>query len=174
LYGTERLLQIPIALVTLQANAIRKIMPGDLSERNTDLLKPSRAAGPMQDRGPRPPADQVAPPWRLLLQMGGENRTSIGIPVTEEMIVGREDSQGAVKPEIDLAPYDGLRNGVSRRHARVTYEDGALYIEDLNSTNGTRINGFQLTPERLYRLRDGDELEFGRIRMVMRFVRASR
>ncbi len=149
-------------------------MAGNLSERNTDLLKPRPEAGPMQDRGPRPPADQVAPPWRLLLQMGGENRTTIGIAVTERMLVGREDAQGEVKPEIDLAPFDGLRNGVSRRHAVVTYEDGALYLEDLNSTNGTRINGFQLTPEKAYRLRDGDELEFGRIRMVMRFVRASR
>jgi hypothetical protein len=149
-------------------------MPGDLPERNTDLLKPRREAGPMEDRGPRPPSDQVAPPWRLLLQMGGENRTTIGIPVTERMLVGREDSQGSIKPEIDLAPYDGLTNGVSRRHAVITYEDGALFIEDLSSTNGTRINGFQLTPERTYRLRDGDELEFGRIRMVMRFVRASR
>lgn len=149
-------------------------MAGELPERNTDLLKPSRAAGPMQDRGPRPPSDQVAPPWRLLLQIGGENRTTIGIPVTERMLVGREDSAGEIQPEIDLAPYDGLRNGVSRRHALITYEDGALYIEDLNSTNGTRINGYQLTPEHVYRLRDGDELEFGRIRIVMRFVRASR
>jgi pSer/pThr/pTyr-binding forkhead associated (FHA) protein len=128
----------------------------------------------MEDRGPQPPSDQVAPPWRLLLQIGGENRTTLGLQVKEEMIVGRADAEGQNQPDLDFAPYDGLRNGVSRQHATITYDGGALYIEDLNSTNGTRINGFQLTPERPYRLRDGDELEFGRIRVVMRFVRASR
>lgn len=141
--------------------------------KSTDLLK-QRPGYPMLDRGPRPPSDQVAPPWRLLVQIGGENRTTVGLQVREEMLVGRADADGQNQPELDLAPYDGLHNGVSRRHARILYDDGALYIEDLNSTNGTRINGFQLTPERTYRLRDGDELEFGRIRVVMRFVRSSR
>jgi pSer/pThr/pTyr-binding forkhead associated (FHA) protein len=63
---------------------------------------------------------------------------------------------------------------VSRRHALITYENETLFLTDLNSTNGTRINGFQLTPGRSYRLRDGDELEFGRIRGIMRFVRSLR
>jgi len=48
----------------------------------------------------------------------------------------------------------------------------ALYIEDLNSTNGTRINGFSLEPKRRYRLRDGDEVEIGRVKIVLRFVRS--
>ena len=128
----------------------------------------------MVDRGPRPPSNLVAPPWRLLVQIGGENRTSVGLQVQEQMLVGRADAEGKMVPELDLGPYDGLRNGVSRQHAEITYEDGALYLRDLNSTNGTRINGFELAPERAYRLRDGDELEFGRIQVVIRFVRPSR
>jgi pSer/pThr/pTyr-binding forkhead associated (FHA) protein len=147
----------------------------DPPERNTDLLRPRGEARPMLDRGPRPPSDQVAPPWRVLVQIGGENRTTLGLPVTtERMLVGRADADGQVQPELDLNPYDGLRNGVSRKHASIVYEDETLYIEDLNSTNGTRINGYQLTPGKLYRLRDGDELEFGRVRVVIRFVRAPR
>ena len=140
---------------------------------NTDVLNYRPPVKPMEDRGPRPPTDQLAPPWRLLLQMGGENRTSLGVSIEPRMLVGREDSKRGAIPEIDLAPFDGLRNGVSRQHAVITYEDGALYVEDLDSTNGTRINGFQLTPARIYRLRDGDELEFGRLRLVLRFVRPS-
>ena len=63
---------------------------------------------------------------------------------------------------------------MSRRHATIVQdnEHKALYIEDLNSTNGTRINGFGLEPNRRYRLRDGDEVELGRVRMVLRFVRS--
>ncbi|MCA9894532.1 MAG: FHA domain-containing protein, partial [Anaerolineae bacterium] len=49
----------------------------------------------------------------------------------------------------------------------------SLYIEDLGSTNGTRINGFQLTPRQKYRLRDADELEFARLRTIIRFEKPS-
>lgn len=34
---------------------------------------------------------------------------------------------------------------VSRRHARITYEEGKFWIEDTNSTNGTFIGGQQIT-----------------------------
>ena len=140
---------------------------------NTDVLRYRPPVKPMGDRGPQPPPDQVAPPWRLLLQLGGENRTSLGVSITERMLVGREDTRRGLIPEIDFAPFDGAANGVSREHAVITYQDGALFVEDLTSTNGTRINGFELTPGRSYRLRDGDELEFGRLRVVLRFVRPS-
>lgn len=141
---------------------------------NTDILGQRAPVRPLADRGPQPPPDQVAPPWRLLLQIGGENRTTLGVSVEARMMVGREDSRKGQIPEIDFDPFDGAINGVSRQHALITYQDGALYIEDLESTNGTRINGFQLIPGRSYRLRDGDELEFGRLRVVLRFVRPSR
>ena len=140
---------------------------------NTDILRYRPPSRPMVDRGPQPPADQVAPPWRLLLQIGGENRTTLGVSVTERMLVGREDTRRGVVPEIDFDPFDGAASGVSRQHAVITYQDGALFVEDLDSTNGTRINGFQVMSGRSYRLRDGDELEFGRLRVVLRFVRPS-
>ena len=146
----------------------------DREEGDTDFLKPRRESDPMEDRGPRPPVDVVAPPWRLLLQVDGAKRTTIGLKVKPRMTIGRADSTGEHIPDIDLNPFDARRNGVSREHAVITYEDDTLYIEDLDSTNGTRINGFQLMPGRSYRLRDGDELEFGRLRAVVRFVRPSR
>jgi pSer/pThr/pTyr-binding forkhead associated (FHA) protein len=133
--------------------------------------------GDLPDRGPRPPTTQVPRPWRLLLQVGSENKTTIGIQVKDTIHVGRSDVEHAedgIELDLDLAPYDALANGVSRLHARVTHENGTLYVEDLDSTNGTRINGFQLTTKQRYRLRDGDELEFGRVRVVMRFVRPMR
>jgi pSer/pThr/pTyr-binding forkhead associated (FHA) protein len=128
----------------------------------------------MPDDRPVPPPDQVAPPWRILFHVGTENRTTVGLQVSAQMLVGRSDAGGDSVPDLDLSPLDGRRSGVSRRHALITYENETLFLTDLNSTNGTRINGFQLTPGRSYRLRDGDELEFGRIRGIMRFVRSLR
>lgn len=117
---------------------------------------------------------RLAQPWRLMLQIGGETQTTVGIEVKEYITLGRNDPVANFYPEVDLTPYGGQDRGVSRRHASIIQdkEHKALYIEDLNSTNGTRINGFALEPRRRYRLRDGDEIELGRVRMVLRFVRS--
>jgi hypothetical protein len=129
---------------------------------------------PLEERAPRPQTARLAPPWRLLLQIGGQNQTTVGIEVKERIVLGRSDPVANFYPDLDLSPYGGQEGGVSRRHATIIQDDGtkALYIEDMNSTNGTRINGFSLEPRRRYRLRDSDELEFGGVRMVLRFVRS--
>jgi hypothetical protein len=141
-------------------------------EPNTKTLRTANGR-PMPDRGPRPPTSQIAAPWRLLLQIESENRTTVGLALTERALLGRVDDAETNNVDLDLTPYGAVANGVSRVHAAVSYHDAAVYIEDLGSTNGTRINGFELTPHQAYRLRDGDELEFGRLRMVARFVRSS-
>ncbi len=117
---------------------------------------------------------RLAAPWRLLLQIGGEHQTTVGIEVRDRIVLGRGDPVANFYPDLDLSPYGGQEGGVSRRHAAIIQdeENKALYIEDLNSTNGTRINGFSLEPRRRYRLRDGDELELGHVRMILRFVRS--
>jgi hypothetical protein len=140
----------------------------------TQHLDFNGSSEPMPDRGPRPPTTQLPRPWRLLLQVGSENKTTLGMQIQDVILVGRIDNEEEDEEiDLDLNPYGGYQNGVSRRHARITHEDGTLYIEDLGSTNGTRINGFRLTANQKYRLRDGDEVELGRVRVVMRFVRSS-
>jgi serine/threonine protein kinase len=48
---------------------------------------------------------------------------------------------------------------VSRRHARLMFADGAWYLEDLQSANGTLVNNTRIhTP---VRLKDGDVINFG-------------
>jgi hypothetical protein len=146
--------------------------PPEEPEVSDTKLLPPQPGVPMPERGPRP-ADGATPPWRILLQMENENHTSIGVPVSHRINIGRADSKGN-EPDLDLTPYGAVENGVSRLHATITYEEDTLYIEDLNSTNGTRINGFQLIANHRYRLRDGDELEFGRVRATLRLIRSSR
>jgi pSer/pThr/pTyr-binding forkhead associated (FHA) protein len=43
---------------------------------------------------------------------------------------------------------------VSRRHARFLRQSGAVFVEDLGSQGGTRVNGERITGRR--KLRDGD------------------
>lgn len=47
----------------------------------------------------------------------------------------------------------------SRRHARITVREGGLWIEDLGTPNGLRVNGQHVSKPRL--LMDGDLIEVG-------------
>lgn len=84
----------------------------------------------------------------------------------------RENGELAVK--IDKLPFViGKKRGeadyvledrsVSRIHARILEEEGRIYLEDLNSTNGTFKNGLRMQPYEKRRLEKGDELRFGKV-----------
>lgn len=49
-------------------------------------------------------------------------------------------------------------DSVSRRHAEVTRRTGDIYVRDLGSTNGTKVNGAGVRERRLL---DGDEIRVG-------------
>ena len=49
---------------------------------------------------------------------------------------------------------------ISRRHARVTCREGVYFIEDLNSTNGTRVNGGLLNYKTKVSIRKGTGIHF--------------
>src|SRR5688572_21959221 len=53
-----------------------------------------------------------------------------------EILLGRQ-GQGQPPPTVDLAAYDAVNLGVSRRHTLIRCIDGAYTIEDLESANGT-------------------------------------
>lgn len=50
----------------------------------------------------------------------------------------------------------------SRQHAEVfVKENGQVFLRDLKSTNGTKVNGRVLTPDDLVPLKDGDRVQLG-------------
>ncbi|MCM1467596.1 MAG: FHA domain-containing protein [Alistipes sp.] len=49
---------------------------------------------------------------------------------------------------------------VSRKHAVITMECGGYYIEDLDSTNGTFINGSRIAPYEPVLVKEGDQISF--------------
>ena len=56
---------------------------------------------------------------------------------------------------------DGER--LSRRHARFSGSNGSVFVEDLNSSHGTRINGTACLPFQPVQIRPGDMVEVGGI-----------
>ena len=75
---------------------------------------------------------------------------TVHVPPGGEIVVGREAPADVVIPDGSL----------SRRHARFTLEDSAIVVEDLGSTNGTRVGRRKITREIL---RAGDAVTLGAI-----------
>ena len=75
----------------------------------------------------------------------------------EEIVVGRSPTAGVSVDEQSL----------SRRHARVFRAAGGFHVEDLDSTNGTFVNGERVRAPRA--LRDGDRIQIG-LGIVLRFA----
>lgn len=47
---------------------------------------------------------------------------------------------------------------ISRKHAMLFEDNGAWYVDDLNSLNGTCVNGTKVVPGQAVRLKSGDEI----------------
>lgn len=58
------------------------------------------------------------------------------------------------------------REGISRIHARITNEDSRYYIKDMNSTNGTKVNGKELACYELCEIKSQDIIEFGNFECI--------
>lgn len=84
-------------------------------------------------------------------------------PVREEIHGAMLSGEGVIvgrNPESCQIVIPG--QGVSRQQVRVLGEGGRVLIEDLGSTNGTRLNGKRLEPYKKVEIRPGDELAFGK------------
>jgi EAL domain-containing protein (putative c-di-GMP-specific phosphodiesterase class I) len=86
--------------------------------------------------------------WSLSgrLAEGGENRSIALVPLP--FFVGRRSGLSLTLSQ----------QTVSSLHARLYVQDGRLFVQDLNSTNGTYLNGTRLLKEHV--LEDGDLLQF--------------
>lgn len=109
---------------------------------------------------PATPARSTLAPARLVATATG---ATIGLPAAGQVIIGRADPVSQFRPDLDLTAFGALEQGVGRRHARLFVQDGQIQIEDMESTNGTLVNGQRLTARRPQPLRDGDQIQLGRL-----------
>ena len=85
-------------------------------------------------------------------------KLSASYPVTKEAaVIGRPDSGVQSYPDLEIE----LDDAVSRRHAEVRRHDGAYFLVDTMSTNGTLLNGEKLDPYKEYPLAHGDRIRIG-------------
>jgi FHA domain/zinc-ribbon domain len=89
----------------------------------------------------------------LVVRSGGGRSGETFHPQAERTLIGRS-------PDCDVFLDDVT---VSRRHAVLVQRDGAFFIEDQGSLNGTYLNRRRIESGQLH---DGDELQIGKYRMT--------
>lgn len=96
-------------------------------------------------------------------------------PLSHAVTIGRtlqaEDGNDPLVPHITLNVPDANHHGVSRKHVKITRESNRVWLTDLGSVNGTRLNGYPVTPGQKRLLRDGDELLLGNLQVQVVFLR---
>jgi pSer/pThr/pTyr-binding forkhead associated (FHA) protein len=90
----------------------------------------------------------------LTVRIGTET-TGVKHFIQSEVTLGRD-------PVCDIPVFDDT---VSARHARLTYHHGQWWVEDLNSTNGTRLNQDLITLPTV--LTTGDEISLGQTTLTV-------
>lgn len=89
---------------------------------------------------------------------------------TVRRLVGYKDDK-VIEYSLKQLPYvlgkdrkevDGLldNEAASRIHAKITLKRGEYYITDLNSTNGTSVNGRMLSANESAKIKENDEISF--------------
>jgi hypothetical protein len=119
---------------------------------------PRRVAPPLEGGGAYDAGVGSSTP-RLVLPATGQ---SIALPPRSELVIGRGGEPGPA-PDVDLAPFRAAAAGVSRAHAVIDLSGPRPQIEDLDSTNGTYVNGRRIAPGHRVPVRHGDEIHFGQL-----------
>ena len=78
------------------------------------------------------------------------------VPVLDRLSVGREAGFSPISSQLDVF------STVSRRHAVVVAAQGRWSVSDLDSTNGTYLNGVRLAAGEARVIDNGDQIGFSR------------
>jgi len=135
----------------------------------TNLMEERRGVSPdLQERITR----QLAPPPEGMAIFMMDKTEPFSVMKDQEFVIGRA-SELTDEPLVDLTHMDGFAMGVSRRHAMIRASGKKYLVVDLNSSNGTWLNGVRLVPSKPYDLYSGSVLQLGRMRLVVIYVAPS-
>ncbi len=130
-------------------------IPAEELKDQPEATKPSASAGPDLKSGAI---------MGLRVMETGEVISLIG---RDNFTLGRAVKDQAVIPDIDLDRYQAYDHGVSRIHAEIRLTSEGVEVKDLDSVNGTIVNGEQIPSQESQPLRHGDTLQLGRLHLQL-------
>ena len=117
------------------------------------LINPARLVGDLNLRRTRPRIGRFLGRVRNLVSARTPEILALDWSgAQDELLIGRHHDCDVVLPSLN----------VSRLHARLNFRDGRWVLRDLESTNGTCLNGF---PVGRSEVRPGDEIRIGAHRL---------
>ena len=94
-------------------------------------------------------------------------RIGVEYPLYEGLnFIGRADEKPVDIDLEDQEPPDRIWS--SRQHALISFEEGKLAIEDLNSSNGTFVNRTRIYPGQKRPLNVNDVIQIGTVQMKVK------
>jgi pSer/pThr/pTyr-binding forkhead associated (FHA) protein len=139
----------------------------EVSDRSTDTQK--QPLGPSGQEGLRfdgTEFDALATEARLGLRVMITGEV-ISLHGRDNFTLGQSVSGQAVVPDVDLSGFDAEAHGISRIHAELRAEGPHIMAIDLDSFNGTQLNGNSLEPKEPVRVHHGDMLQLGTLQLQL-------
>lgn len=125
------------------------------------VVAPATPAPTADDENKLPPGAQP----KLVVLRG--LKINVEYPIYEgHNFIGRADEKPVDIDLEDQEPPDRIWS--SRQHAFIAFEDGALIIEDLNSSNGTFVNRSRIYPGQKCPLKINDVIQIGTVQMKVK------
>ena len=156
------LVALPALLLALRKPRREVVRVVERAARSVRLLaRGDRAAAPTRAASGSWPRTESGGSGEPALVLGAEGAE--GSVLVRDTGLGRSHGGFVVGSHAALVDAVVSHRTVSRRHARVTRDGELFHIEDLNSGNGTRVNGEALAPFRPRVIAPGDAVQLGRM-----------
>lgn len=143
----------------------------DDNENNIVTLFNRKTLRPAIDDTQRPDSGGDVPQLVYFVMPDG---TEYPVDTSIDVVIGRQSREDDPPVTIDLEDYDGHDLGVSRHHAMIKHVKDNLVLVDLDSINGTFVNGHRAMPLKRYNIGDGDTITIGRLTLELRFTKRNR
>ena len=139
------------ALTTAESPSTQSAAGGAIGRRAESAPESPHHVAPLQDN------------WVTLHLLD----TGQMLPLAErnEFTLGRGSDTQSIMPDIDLSPYKAYANGVSRLHAVIRRGISQIVLTDLESANGTFVNGKRIKPNEEEALSHGDVIALGKLKI---------
>ena len=128
------------------------VLTGDVITLQTTRIRATRdnGTGPLLEAKPPCLVSNTGKVFRLL----GKGKRNL---------IGRKDLSKDIMPEVDLTSIDSKYKTISSRmHAQIIQQNGEYFLQVLEPTNDMFINGLKVEHGERVKLRNDDELQFGK------------